>query len=149
MDRAARYVVDASVALKWFLRDRDDEASTEHALALLKQRRDFPALKAPFVQPVHFVAEVASVLARVKAEEAEDDLADLLDLDFQIENSPTIYRKAVALSKQYQHHLFDTLYHAVALSVGDATLVTADERYFRKACGEGSIVLLNTLSIPH
>jgi predicted nucleic acid-binding protein len=30
------------------------------------------------------------------------------------------------------HHLFDALYHAVALEVG-ATLVTADEVYFNKA----------------
>jgi hypothetical protein len=30
-------------------------------------------------------------------------------------------------------HLFDTLYHAVALSVPGAVLVTADRRYFAKA----------------
>jgi len=39
------------------------------------------------------------------------------------------------------HHLFDTLYHAVALEEG-ATLVTADAAYFAKAKDLGGIELL-------
>ena len=39
------------------------------------------------------------------------------------------------------HHLFDTLYHAVALEEG-ATLVTADAAYFAKAKNLGGIELL-------
>jgi predicted nucleic acid-binding protein len=41
-----------------------------------------------------------------------------------------------------RQHLFDTLYHAVALETG-ATLVTADERYYETARGEGNITLLS------
>jgi hypothetical protein len=40
------------------------------------------------------------------------------------------------------HHLFDTLYHAVGLQAPNATLITADERYYRKAEPLGHIVLL-------
>jgi len=39
------------------------------------------------------------------------------------------------------HHLFDTLYHAVALEEG-ARLVTADAAYFAKAKDLGGIELL-------
>lgn len=141
-----RYVVDASVALKWFLQEEDEDA-VEQALALLTHPPQHPLLSSPFVQPVHFVAEVAAVLTRLKPQEAENDLNDLLALDFQTADSPTILAKAVALSRQYQHHLFDTLYHAVALCMPNTTLVTADQRYFRKASGEGSIVLLDALPI--
>jgi predicted nucleic acid-binding protein len=39
---------------------------------------------------------------------------------------------ACTLAIDLGHHLFDTLYHAVALEA-DACLVTADDRYHRKA----------------
>jgi predicted nucleic acid-binding protein len=38
----------------------------------------------------------------------------------------------VILAIDLGHHLFDTLYHAVALE-SEACLVTADDRYHRKA----------------
>jgi len=40
------------------------------------------------------------------------------------------------------HHLFDKLYHAVALSVPGAVLVAADRRYFDKAQYLGQIAWL-------
>jgi predicted nucleic acid-binding protein len=40
------------------------------------------------------------------------------------------------------HHLFDTLYHAVALENEDALLVTADDRYHMKAERYGMIAAL-------
>ncbi len=43
-------------------------------------------------------------------------------------------------------HLFDTLYHAVALEEG-ATLVTADEVHFAKARRLGNIELLADLAV--
>jgi len=39
------------------------------------------------------------------------------------------------------HHLFDTLYHGVALH-SDTLLITADEQYFRKAKDISNITLL-------
>ena len=53
-------------------------------------------------------------------------------------------RLAVTLN----HHLFDTLYHATALSQPNAALVTADERYFSKAAALGQIVRLRDWSAP-
>ena len=46
------------------------------------------------------------------------------------------------LARALGQHVFDTLYHAVALLTPGAMLVTADERYYRKAAAYGSIVLL-------
>jgi predicted nucleic acid-binding protein len=46
------------------------------------------------------------------------------------------------LSIQLNHHLFDTLYHALALSVPGAILVTADRRYYDKARTVGQIAWL-------
>jgi predicted nucleic acid-binding protein len=47
---------------------------------------------------------------------------------------------------QLRQHLFDTLYHAVALETADAVLITADERYFRAARSIGGIARLKDWS---
>jgi predicted nucleic acid-binding protein len=60
--------------------------------------------------------------------------------------SRAVYRRAAELSATLKHHLFDTLYHAVALEEG-ATLITADETYFNKAKSVGGIVQLADFSI--
>ena len=132
--------VDASVALKWFLNVRGDESDCERARDLLLQvQRGEIAL----AQPVHFIAEVAAVLAREKPKGALEDLRDLLDVEQRIIDTPETFATALELSIRHQHHLFDTLYHAVALQSDDGVLVTADRRYYDKARGEGGIGLLS------
>jgi predicted nucleic acid-binding protein len=54
--------------------------------------------------------------------------------------------KAGLLSQRYDHHLFDTLYHAVALEK-DTLLMTADDRYWNKAKPEGHILRLKDFKI--
>lgn len=51
-------------------------------------------------------------------------------------------RRAARLAADLDHHLFDTLYHAVELE-RDATLLTADRKYVRKAGQVGHLVLLD------
>ena len=84
------------------------------------------------------------MLACLKPREAQGDLADLLELEFHIHDTPVVYQCACDLAVELGHHLFDTLYHAVALSLPDSELVTADEAYFRKAKALGGIRLLGT-----
>ena len=132
-------VVDASVALKWFFRLRDNELDVEHALALLM---DIDDARIQMLQPAHFIAEVAAVLAREKPREAHDDLLDLINIERRTIDTPDIHATALDLAIRYQHHMFDTLYHAVALHTPGATLITADRRYYEKAQAEGQISLL-------
>jgi predicted nucleic acid-binding protein len=132
-------VVDASVALKWFFQDRDNEADCDLALTILYGVDEG---RIGLMQPPHFIAEVAAVLTREKPDEAEDDLFDLLNIESRVANEPEIYTTAIDLAARYRHHLFDTLYHAVALNTPGATLITADTAYYRKAEGSGRILLL-------
>ncbi|MFI3197433.1 MAG: PIN domain-containing protein, partial [Methylococcaceae bacterium] len=94
-----------------------------------------------------FIAEVAAVLAREKPDEAQDDLFDLLYIECHISQEPEIYTTAIDLSIRYQHHLFDTLYHAVALHTPGSKFITADEAYWRKAQNMGQIVRLQDFVI--
>jgi predicted nucleic acid-binding protein len=135
-------VVDASVAVKWFFQNRDDENDCDLAMTIL-EGVDAGRIQL-LQQPPHFIAEMASVLAREKPEEAEaqDDLFDLLSVECRITQGPEIYIIATDISIRCRHHLFDTLYHAVALQTPDATLITVDEAYYHKAQGIGHIVRL-------
>jgi predicted nucleic acid-binding protein len=137
-------VVDASVAIKWFVSMEPDEEHVDRALRILEQAA---VGAARMVQPPHFIAEVAAVLARLKPDGVHDDMFDLLHLEQQTLATPETYATAVALAIRHQHHLFDTLYHAVALQTPGATLVTSDTRYFAKARTEGSIALLSEFSV--
>ncbi len=138
-------VVDASVALKWFLLDRPDEGDLEPAVKLLLAIR---AGTHELLAPPHFVCEVAAVLARVTPEAARARLRDLLRMKMQIKSSETIHLRALGLADHYQHHLFDTLYHALALETPGAVLITADEAYWRKARAAGAIQRLGDFKLP-
>jgi predicted nucleic acid-binding protein len=93
------------------------------------------------------MAEVSAVLAREKPAEAHADIADLLNMEWRISDSVATYSTAISLAASLNHHLFDTFYHAVALHEPDASLVTADVRYYNKAKGAGSVILLENFSL--
>ncbi len=137
-----RLVVDASVAVKWLVPTLPEEADIDQALALITQVELGEII---LHQPPHFVSEVMGVIARISPEEAFGILSDLLNTPFFREENSAIYTTATELSVRFNHHLFDTLYHAVALQTQGATLVTADQRYYDKAKDEGQIILLQDI----
>lgn len=138
-------VVDASVALKWFLRDQAAEDHVDQTFGLLRGIAHGTVLP---MQPPHFVAEVAAVLARAKPDTAQRDLQRLLALPMRVVGEPRHYASAIALASHLELHVFDTLYHALALDTQGAVFVTADERFERKARAEGCVVLLRDFVLP-
>lgn len=139
-----KLVIDASVALKWFYRDRAGETDAAAALDILQ---GYVAGRYSLLQPAHFRAEVCAVLAREAPEAMRDNLRDLLDLAIPIRDDELVMWRAMQLSADLSHHLFDTLYHALALETDDAVLVTADETYCRKAAALGRLQPLSAWSL--
>lgn len=135
-------VADASVIVKWLLPSRLEEHDTDRAVALLES---FARGEIRLREPVHWLIEVAAVLGRLSAATADDAIVALHALTVRTESGPEIDLLASRLARQLDQHFFDTLYHAVALSFPDCILVTADERYYRKARRLGSILLLHDL----
>ncbi len=133
-------VLDASVILKWLLEDPAREPDTEKAFALVES---VVSGRLEILQPVHWLAEVAAVAARLVPQTAIGDVEMLAAFEFPTTDSPAVIRRATSLAIETNQHLFDTLYHAVALEHEDALLVTADERYYRKAEGYGTIRALH------
>jgi predicted nucleic acid-binding protein len=130
-------VLDASVVIKWLLNDPQREAGTEKATQLMEliAKGSQAAL-----QPPHWLAEVGAVLARENPSTATHDVTMLSALDLPTTNDPLVLRRAVALAIELKQHVFDTLYHAVALETPEATLITADRGYLRVARRRGRIV---------
>ena len=133
------YVIDASVAVKWFIPDATIETDVDRALQLLDSaQRD----EARFLQPPHWVSEVAAVLVRLAPKTVGSSVEALMALAFvKTANDVGHYQRAISLALKLDHHLFDTLYHAVALEE-KATLITADMKYYDKAKRLGSILML-------
>jgi predicted nucleic acid-binding protein len=133
-----RVVIDASVVVKWVFPESEEEEGTEEALSLLAEVQ---AGRLSPLQPPHWLAEVAAVVTRIRPEIA-DSVLDLLDaMEFPVVNDLAVFKRASRISRDLDHHLFDTIYHAVAFEY-DTTLVSADGRYFRKARSLGRITPL-------
>ncbi|MGD9536908.1 MAG: type II toxin-antitoxin system VapC family toxin [Alphaproteobacteria bacterium] len=133
------FVVDASVAIKWYFH----EPSHEAAVALL-QSGDL--LHAPDLIAIE-IANIAWVKARKREIEPEqarivaDDIERTID---RLEPSYPLIRRALEIAFLIDHSLYDCLYLACAEGL-DATLVTADTRLLRAAEGTAFAALMQPL----
>lgn len=141
-----RVVLDASVVVKWIFADRAEESHSLQALQILQFIKES---RISVVQPPHWLAEVAAVTVRLEPQRARQAVSLLHALDFPVSAAVEVYQKACELSAALNQHLFDTLYHAVALTEPGAMLVTADEQYYRKAHKAGRIVRLREFSLAN
>jgi predicted nucleic acid-binding protein len=131
-------VLDASVCLKWFLSEPTPEPDSAIAFALLEDiRNDTIRL----LQPPVWHSEIAAVLARMQPKLGQQMIEEVFRLNTEIDASEIVLNKAISLASQLDHHLFDTIYHALAIE-RETTLITADARYYRKAQALGHIALL-------
>ena len=132
-------VIDASVAVKWFFPQSPDEQDADQALDLLQAYRND---RIELLEPPIWQAEVAAVLARLAPAVSEQLVWRLLSFDHTAASGDRVYLKAAQLAVSLNHHLFDTLYHAAALTHSSAVLITADEKYRFKAQALGRILPL-------
>ncbi len=135
--------VDASVALEWFFADQPGEADVVQARSLL------PAIASghiELVQPPHWIVEIIAVVARRTPTLIAETVSTISGLTAHVVANDATYLRSAELAARLKQHVFDTLYHAVALERG-AVLVTADERYFAAARGEGSIETLSNFRL--
>jgi predicted nucleic acid-binding protein len=81
----SRVVVDASVAIKWLIPFRQDEADVDTALALFEQIAQFNLI---MIQPPHFIAEVMAVITRLEPDYAGDIFVAVKDLEMSLSDHP-------------------------------------------------------------
>jgi predicted nucleic acid-binding protein len=139
-----RLVVDASVAFKWFLNEKPNEPYLTQAEAVAAA---IGLGGTELLAPADWILEIIAVLARIDPGVVDDALLFLDDMKPTTIQGVPVLKRAADLAIALNHHLFDTLYHAVALEE-DATLVTADEVYFAKASSLGNIQRLADFAVP-
>lgn len=137
-------VLDASVIVKWIFADRSEELHSLQALQILQLVKES---RVTVLQPPHWLAETAAVIARLDPGRARQAVSLLHALEFPVVTGIEAYHKACDLSVSLKQHLFDTFYHAVALTESSATLVTADDQYYKKAHRAGRIVRLRDFNL--
>jgi len=122
-------VLDASVAIKWFLPEKLETLATE-ALALLDR---YGKNEIQIIVPDLFWVEFASVLwkairrgnfPKVSADAA---LASLNRFDFSTVPSLKLLDRAFEIATGFERSVYDSIYVALAVQ-SNAQLVTADER---------------------
>jgi predicted nucleic acid-binding protein len=120
------YVIDAGVAVKWFIPE-DDSATARRLLDLFHQGA------VNLTAPDLLVAEATNVFWKradrndITAQEAEDNLNDLLALNLPLVSSSLLAPRALAIARAHRRSVYDCLYLALALDRG-CDLVTTDER---------------------
>ncbi|MBZ5606657.1 MAG: type II toxin-antitoxin system VapC family toxin [Acidobacteriia bacterium] len=123
------YVLDASVAAKWFL-PADSEPLSAEALGLL---RHYAKGDANFLVPDLFFAEIADVLwkaerfARCDAAIADAAIAKIIGSRFPTFPSATLIEPAVLLARAYGRTVCDCIYVALAIQT-KTHFITADEK---------------------
>ncbi len=132
MKTRGRWIIDASVALKWYLRD---ELYITQADALYKT---FSVGEAEFLAPSFIRYELANALliaskrGRISFDTAREQLQDFLALAIhQAEDDNGLVNSAVELASSFDIAVYDALYLALARQSGNS-FVTADGQLYAK-----------------
>jgi predicted nucleic acid-binding protein len=119
------FVVDASVAIKWFLPENHSDA----AFRLLAQQHTLSA-------PDLIFSEFSNVLWKrirkneISKSEADSTLEGLLALHLQVQPSQSLIPLALEIACRVNRTVYDSLYLAAAIGL-PSLLVTADAKFYR------------------
>ena len=122
-------VLDASVAVKWFLPEKVETLATE-ALALLGRHGKN---EIQIIVPDLFWVESASVLWKAirrgnfPKSSADAAIATLTQYDFPTFPTAKLVSKAFGIATDYDRTVYDSLYVELAVQ-SNSQLITADER---------------------
>ncbi len=122
-----RFVVDASVAVKWHLNDEEDVATAR------KVRNDFVEGRILLLAPEQIRYEVPSAIRnavrsrRLTPSDGATAVTDFLEWQLQVASHDTMILAAYDLALRFGCSLYDALYLALAESSG-CPLVYADNR---------------------
>ena len=120
-------VVDASVALKWFL---PDEPLADRAVSIVRDGM-------PLIVPDILVAEVCNAawrlarLGRINQDQVAEIAAILPQFFDTLVGAADLARRAVAIARELDHPVYDCLYVTLA-EERRAKLISADTRLLKK-----------------
>ena len=123
------YVLDASVAAKWFL-FTPDEPLLDKALEL---RNDLKEGHLDLLVPDLFWVEMGNIFwkavrsGRMSKSWGDDAIRALSELDLPTAASKPLLKHAMSIATTYNRTVYDSIYVALA-AASNRSLITADER---------------------
>lgn len=123
------YVLDASVAAKWFL----PRAGETHAGEAMQLLRDYSAGRIDLMVPDLFWPELGNILwkavrrGRLSRRSAEESIHSLERGEIATAATAKLLGDAFAIAASFDRTVYDAVYVALAVA-SDAPLLTADER---------------------
>lgn len=132
------YIIDASVAIKWFV---EEEKGYKEALALLESIKNDPSL---YAVPELFFNEMLAVFCRLIEEASliREYIEILEDLGLnRLGNGRKVLSLAAEYAKKYQLTGYDAVYVANAKLV-DGIWLTADKKAYERLKSSGLSQLL-------
>lgn len=123
----SRYVVDASIAIKWLFEDEDFTVEVRNVLL------DYQSGRIDLLAPDHLYHEVLNALRtgvrmdRLHADDAEDAMQDFLNLGVPTVAGPSLFVSGFRTALAYDCAFYDGLYLALA-DRADCPLIHADRR---------------------
>jgi predicted nucleic acid-binding protein len=128
---AAPVVVDASIAVKWYLPEKGSEEAS-------RLRAEWERAGAPIIMPELVRAEFANAIwshGQLKPEEKKRIVFQFLDMPFEIMPMESgLVQKAFELALEMDATVYDCIYLALAILAG-GRLITADGQFVKKAQG--------------
>src|ERR1044072_8874157 len=103
------YVIDAGIAVKWFIEEQHSDKARILLVNYLRWIDDF-------IAPDLLIAEAANVFwerverGDITAQEAKENLNDLLSLNIPLVSSALLATKALELAQVHRRSAYDCLY---------------------------------------
>jgi predicted nucleic acid-binding protein len=141
------YVLDASVAAKWFL----PRASETNAVEALQVLRDYSTGDVDLTVPDLFWPEFGNILwkavrvGRISRRTAEEAILAMEVEKIPTEGTADLLKDAFAIAARFDRTVYDAVYVALAVA-NDAPLLTADERLGNALAARFPIQWLGTYS---
>jgi predicted nucleic acid-binding protein len=140
-----KFVVDASVILKWFF--RDEEKDLQKALKL---REDFKTRKIDLYAPGLLIYETANVLRYkqiLKDELILKAIDSIFAMDMLIPVNHQIMKNALKLARKHDVTVYDSAYLSCAQFLG-YFLITGDKKFYQKLKNVPGIMPLHEYDAP-
>ncbi len=126
---AVKFVIDASVALKWQFKD---ESETEASMQMLT---DFIEGKVSIFSPTLFIYEVVSAIHiaisrnRITENEGIEIIRDILGIGVVLADFSGLEENTLHIARRYKRSVYDCAYLALAQKEG-CNFYTGDKRLF-------------------
>ena len=124
------YVIDASVAVKWYSTFGEDDLAKADQLL-----QDYVDRSCDLMAPTLIVYELANALRfnpNLEATDVKEAMKDFLELQITLEGPYKYMNSALDLAFAYSLTMYDAVYAALS-QVSGIPLITADYQFYKKA----------------